>query len=75
MSFEEKIRAALAAIPHVAYCAALSLDEMPPLGPCDCDRNERIAKRVAGAVEQFGPFAERAFLEVLGRESREEPTA
>ena len=60
-SFEQQVRDAIEAIPHGAKCPAQPVEypvdvaEMVTItvthGMCNCDREERIAQRVAAAIE------------------------
>lgn len=51
VTFAESVAQALAQIPHGPIC--LTRNEGPAMGPqrCDCDREERMAQRVADMAD------------------------
>lgn len=50
--FEKAVAAALNTIRHSDDCAIYG--SVNPEGPCDCDRDARLAPHVAAAIEAFG---------------------
>ena len=55
--FENQVADAVVRIQHGDDCAIRG--EVNPEGPCDCDRDARLALRVAAAIEaawRFNPY-------------------
>lgn len=58
-TFLARVEEALQQIPHGANCQSRAYLEHE-YGPCDCDREQRIAQRVTAAIEaawRFNPYS------------------